>query len=124
VKDTRPKNLNLLTIRFPMPAIISILHRISGVFLFLMIPLMLWVLEYSLETQNNFQILHDKLTSTSGKIIILLCLAAFLYHFVAGIRHLLMDMEIGVELKSGKYSAILTLIITFLLTVLAGIYLW
>ncbi|MDR3491766.1 MAG: succinate dehydrogenase, cytochrome b556 subunit [Gammaproteobacteria bacterium] len=124
MKDTRPKNLNLLTIRQPIPAIISILHRISGVVLFLLIPLMLWALGYSLQSQENFQDIHDMFTSTSGKTITLLCIAAFLYHFVAGIRHLLMDMEIGVELKSGRFTAMLTLVVSLLLTVLAGIYIW
>ncbi len=124
VNKQRPKNLNLFTIRFPLPAIVSILHRISGVFLFLLIPFMLWGLSYSLASESDFQFLQDKLSSPWLKITIFLFAASFLYHFTAGIRHLLMDVNIGVELKSGRLTAVLTLIIAFLLIALVGIYLW
>jgi succinate dehydrogenase / fumarate reductase cytochrome b subunit len=124
VNKQRPKNLNLLTIRFPIPALVSILHRVSGVVLFLMIPLMLWVLDNSLSSQNSFQALRDNLSTPLAKGFVWLFLAPFLYHFVAGIRHLLMDINIGIELKSGRLAAILTIIIAFLLIVLAGIYIW
>jgi succinate dehydrogenase / fumarate reductase cytochrome b subunit len=124
VNNPRPVNLNLLTIRFPIPAIISILHRVSGVVLFLLIPIALWALSYSLASEDNFQHMHDSLASTLGKLIIWVCLMPFLYHFVAGIRHLLMDINIGVELQSGRFGAILTVIISFILILLAGVYIW
>lgn len=122
--NQRPKNLNLFTIHFPLPAIVSILHRISGVALFLLIPVILWGLSLSLASPESFQTLHDKLTTSCAKVTILLFLAPFLYHFVAGIRHLLMDVNIGVELKSGRLTAFLTLLITLILVVLAGVYIW
>ena len=124
VNKPRPKNLNLLTIRFPIPAIISILHRLSGVFLFLLIPIILCGLDCSLSSESSFQKLHNSLTTPLTKVLVWLLLAPFLYHFVAGIRHLLMDMNIGVELKSGRLSALLVIMMTILLLVLAGIYLW
>lgn len=124
MNDQRPKNLNLLTIRFPIPAIVSILHRIAGVVLFLMIPIVLWGLEYSLASQEKFQSLHETLTTPLAKILIWLALAPFIYHFVAGIRHLLMDVNIGVDLKNGRLSALLTLVISLVLFLLAGIYIW
>jgi succinate dehydrogenase / fumarate reductase cytochrome b subunit len=124
VKNTRPINLNLFTIKFPIPAIVSILHRISGVLLFLLIPFLLWVLQASLMSADSFQSLRDMATSQTGKIIVLICLSPFFYHFVAGIRHLLMDMEIGVELRGGRISSVLTFLFTFLLLILTGIYLW
>lgn len=121
----RPKNLNLFTIRFPVPAIASILHRISGFILFLLIPFMLWALHFSLASEDDFNHLHQMLTtSTCAEIIILGCLSAFIYHFTAGIRHLLMDMNIGDELKSGRLGAILTIIISGLLILMIGIWLW
>jgi succinate dehydrogenase / fumarate reductase cytochrome b subunit len=124
VNKQRPKNLSLLTIRFPIAAIVSILHRMSGVVLFLLIPFVLWGLDLSLSSQESFQTLHDHLTTPLAKGIVWLFLAPFLYHFVAGMRHLLMDINIGIELKAGRLAAILTLIIAFLLIVLSGVYIW
>lgn len=124
VNNQRPKNLNLFTIRFPIPAIISILHRISGVVLFLLIPLALWMLSHSLSSPIDFQGLHQCLTSPVSKLIIWIFLMPFIYHFVAGIRHLLMDVNIGVELKGGRLSAIITLLTSIVLILLAGVYLW
>jgi succinate dehydrogenase / fumarate reductase cytochrome b subunit len=124
VNNQRPKNLNLFTIRFPIPAIVSILHRISGFILFLLIPFMLWALQLSLTSEQNFDDIHQTLTSPCMKFIIWCSLSAFIYHFIAGIRHLLMDIHIGEGLKSGKIAAILTLIISALFIILTGIWLW
>jgi succinate dehydrogenase / fumarate reductase cytochrome b subunit len=124
VNTQRPINLNLFTIKFPIAAIVSILHRLSGLFLFLIIPFMLWTLDFSLTSQDNFQTIHDNLATPTAKVLILLLLSPCIYHFVAGIRHLLMDMELGVERKSGSITAILTIVITLLLIVLTGIYIW
>lgn len=107
-----------------MPAIVSILHRISGVFLFLLIPFMLWALSFSLESSQQFEQTALLLTSSVFKFIIWIALSAFIYHFVAGIRHLLMDVGIGEELRSGTLGAYLTLIISVVLIILSGIWLW
>src|SRR5579872_3303497 len=79
VKDHRPKNLNLLTIRFPIPAIVSILHRLSGVVLFLLIPIILWGLSQSLASDDSFEFLHNTLTTPFAKGVIWILLAPFLY---------------------------------------------
>jgi succinate dehydrogenase / fumarate reductase cytochrome b subunit len=120
----RPKNLNLLTIRLPLPAIVSILHRISGVILFLLIPLLLWALSISLSSPEDFDSLHQFLSTPLMKFFIWGFLSAFIYHFFAGIRHLLMDVHLGDELKSGRLSAKLTIIISIVFIILAGIWLW
>ena len=124
MKDKRPKNLNLLTIRLPIPAIVSILHRISGVILFLLIPFALWGLNLSLSSPDAFDDLHAFLSTPWMKCVMWASLSAFIYHFVAGVRHLLMDIHLGEELKSGRLSALLTLIISILLIILVGIWLW
>lgn len=121
--NKRPINLNLLTIRFPIPAIVSILHRISGVVLFLFIPVALWGLGFSL-TEQGFNILQGWLGSFYIKLMLWLLLIPFCYHFVAGIRHLLMDIHIGEQLQSGRRTAQLTFIIFLLLILLAGVWLW
>ena len=124
MKNQRPKNLNIFTIRFPLPAIVSILHRLSGIALFLLIPFLLWALNLSLSTPQGYEEIHDYLSSNTMKFIIWCCLSAFLYHFVAGIRHLLMDIHVGEELKSGRLSAAITLVVAVLLIIMTGIWLW
>jgi len=124
VNKQRPKNLNLLTIRFPLPAIVSILHRISGIILFLSLPFMLWALETSLHSEEQFNALKDRLATPCFKFITWACLSAFLFHVVTGIRHLLMDLDIGVSLQGGRKSAALSLLAAFILVILAGVYVW
>lgn len=124
VNNHRPKNLNLFTIRFPIPAIVSILHRISGIILFLLIPLFLWGLKLSLASLEDFDRLKDFLSTPIMKFLIWAFLSAFIYHFVAGIRHLLMDIHIGEELKSGRFTAILTMIVSIFFIIIIGVWLW
>jgi len=124
VNKQRPVNLNLLTIKFPLPAIVSILHRASGVFVFLLIPLLLWMLALSLGSPSQFDDLQNTLTSAGMKFLLWLFLSALLYHLVAGIRHLLMDVGVGESLMGGRISAIVTMICAILLAVLTGIWLW
>ena len=123
MNSSRPKNLNLFTIRFPLPAIVSILHRITGFILFLFIPLMLWVLAYSL-TPSGFDALQAWLGNIYVKLIFWALLVPFCFHLVAGIRHLLSDIHIGVSLKGGRLSAQLTFVVSIILVVLVGIWLW
>lgn len=119
----RPKNLNLFTIRFPLPAIVSLFHRISGFALFLLIPLALWALDVSL-TNQGFEAIQESLTTPLLKVVMWLVLMPFCYHFIAGIRHLLTDIHIGDSLKGGRIGARITVILSFLLVILAGVWLW
>tara|TARA_R110000868_G_scaffold6011_4_gene34946 strand:- start:1413 stop:1751 length:339 start_codon:yes stop_codon:yes gene_type:complete len=112
-----------MTIRFPLPAIVSILHRISGVFLFLLIPVALWLLDFSL-TPEGFDVLHDWQDSFIAKFMIWGVMAAFLYHMVAGIRHLLSDAHLGSTRQGGKITAKLVFIVSIILVILVGIWLW
>lgn len=124
MKDKRPINLNLLTISFPIPAIVSILHRISGVILFILIPFLIWGLYLSLATPQSFDQLTFFLNSPLMKFIIWGFLSSFIYHLIAGVRHLLMDMGIGESLAGGRLGAQLTIIMSVILMILAGIWLW
>lgn len=119
----RPKNLNLFTIHFPIPAIVSILHRLSGAFLFLCIPFVLWLLDYSL-TESGFESLQQTMGNLTVKIIIWILLIPFIFHLVAGIRHLLSDVHLGDSLKMGRAMSWLTFIVTAVLMLLAGVWLW
>jgi len=121
----RPKHLNLLKITQPIPAVVSILHRISGALLFFPgIPLLLYSLHLLLQSQQDFEVLQNCLRNPLVKAALLLALWFFLHHLCAGIRHLLLDLHIGVMLPQARASSKLVLAAGFLLTVLAGVLLW
>jgi succinate dehydrogenase / fumarate reductase cytochrome b subunit len=120
----RPKNLNLLTIRLPVPALVSIMHRVSGAFLFMLLPFLLWVLHLSLSSAESYQTAQSVL---SHPIIKLICLAvtwAYLHHACAGIRHLALDAHYGLRLNYARATSRAVLIISGLLTLHMGIWLW
>lgn len=123
MNHSRPINLNLFTIRFPIPAIVSILHRVTGAFLFLLIPFMLWALQTSL-TSDGFDQLRLWLDAGVFKLLAWLLLVPFCFHFIAGIRHLLSDIHLGDTKVLGRNMAILTFVVTALIIILAGIWLW
>ncbi len=124
MKKNRPVNLDLMTIRMPINAIVSILHRISGVFIFLAIPMLLWMFQLSVSSQLGFAQLQECLTSPLSKLVMWGVLSAFIYHLVAGIRHLIMDMGIGEEKQSGRLAAKISLAISIVLIVALGVWLW
>lgn len=122
-RDNRPVNLDLTTIHFPPPAIASILHRISGVILFLSLPFLLWLLEASLSA-SGFQTIQNTLRNPMVRFLVWGVLAALLYHLVAGIRHLLMDAHVAEGRISGRISAWSVFGISLILILLMGIWLW
>lgn len=121
---TRPKNLNLLSIAFPLPAIVSILHRISGLFLFVCLPFLLFLFNYSLESENGFLTIRDYLQLVWVKLLVWLFLAMLCYHFIAGVRHLLLDWHLGETKCGGKISAKIAVVVAIIAIVLVGVWLW
>lgn len=124
MKDKRPVNLDLTTIHFPAPAIASILHRLSGVVIFLAIPLLLWTLSLSLTSIETFQKLQLIGTSFICKFILWIILSSLLYHLFAGIRHLLMDMHIGDSLAGGRMGSYIVFVCGIVCAILVGVWLW
>jgi succinate dehydrogenase / fumarate reductase cytochrome b subunit len=121
----RPVYLNLLAIRQPIPAIISILHRLSGALLFLVgIPLLLWAVQQSLASPETWAALRATLAHPIGKLLLLGLVWAYLHHFCAGIRYLLLDLHIGTELKPLRLSSYTVLIVSLALTAIVGARLW
>jgi succinate dehydrogenase / fumarate reductase cytochrome b subunit len=120
----RPVNLALWTIRFPLPAITSILHRISGFVLFLAIPLFLAFLAATLASEESFQRIQTYLANPVSKITMWLLLSALMYHVVAGFKHLLMDVGVGETLPSVKITSILTLVISITISAMLWVWLW
>lgn len=111
VKD-KPIFLNVFQIRFPITAWVSILHRLSGITLFLFIPLLLWMLQESLTSETQFNNLIQILRQPVLRFGVWIAIAALIYHWVAGIRHLLMDLHIGESKVMGKLSAWIVLAIS------------
>lgn len=118
------KNLNLFTIQFPITAIISILHRLSGIFVFLLIPFLLWLLDIATRSTEGFDRILNIVTMPITKFIVWLFLAALGYHLIAGVRHLLMDIGWGEGLKSARWTAKITLGLSIVWAILIGIWLW
>lgn len=124
VNSQRPVNLDLRTIKLPVTAYTSILHRISGVILFVGIAIMLFGLSKSLSSEEGFGDVKAYLTSPLAKFVIWALLSALLYHLVAGVRHLLMDTGVGETLEGGKLGSKIVIAISVVVIVLAGVWIW
>ncbi|EIC84474.1 succinate dehydrogenase cytochrome b556 subunit [Serratia sp. M24T3] len=123
VKKQRPVNLDLQTIRFPVTAIASILHRVSGVITFVAVGILLWLLGTSLSSPEGFAHAAAIMNSFFVKFIFWGILTALAYHVCGGIRHLLMDFGVIEEsLAVGKLSAYIAIGITVLLSILAAVF--
>jgi succinate dehydrogenase / fumarate reductase cytochrome b subunit len=120
----RPVNLDLRTMKMPSTAIVSILHRASGFILFFFIPLFLWGLQQSLASEAKFNNIQHLFNNGFLKFVVWFFVSGLLYHLVAGIRHLLMDLGIGESHKGGRMGATLVLIISAILIVGLGVWLW
>lgn len=123
-KKERPVNLDISTIKLPLAAITSITHRISGVILFVGIGILLWMLDMSLSNEESFNQLQALLGSPFVTFIVWGVLAALAYHMVAGIKHLLMDMGIGETKEGAPRAAILVVIVSAILIIALGVWLW
>jgi succinate dehydrogenase / fumarate reductase cytochrome b subunit len=124
VKDNRPINLDIGTIRLPITAYASISHRISGVILVVASFLMLWALDTSLASADGFAALGDMLSSTLARLISWAILVALLYHSLAGVRHLIMDCGVGETLEGGILGARIVFLLTAAGAALLGVALW
>lgn len=120
----RPKNLDLTTIRLPLPGKVSILHRVSGVGLFLCFPLLLWLFGASLGSPESFSSLKSIAGLLPVKVILAGLLWAFVHHFCAGVRFLLLDVHVGIEKEAARKSAAVVFAVSIPLTlVLWGVLL-
>jgi len=125
VMKPRPIYLNLFAIRMPLPAIVSILHRASGALLFLVgIPLVLCTLQRALASPESWAEMRQVFQSPLVKLITIVLTWAFLHHLFAGIRHVLMDVHVGVELASARRSAAVALVLAIVVTLAIAVRLW
>jgi succinate dehydrogenase / fumarate reductase, cytochrome b subunit len=120
----RPKYLNLFQIRQPIPAIVSIMHRVSGAVLFLFLWILLWCLDRSLASPESFADLKTTIDQPIVKLVLLGLLWAYLHHTFAGIRHLALDLQIGTALPKVRAMSYAALVLGLVLTIAVGVALW
>ncbi len=120
IKKKRPKNLDLKSIRLPLPGILSIIHRISGAWLFLLLPVLLWMLQSSLSSAETFAVVKDLVGNPLVKIILFGLIYLYMHHFCAGIRYLLLDLHKGVDLESARLSSKIVFVVSIALTLIIG----
>lgn len=124
MNKNRPVNLDLGSMKFPPMAIASILHRISGILLFVLLPIMIFLLGQSLQSEEAFAQMKLRLSDPYYKLIVWAFCAALAYHLLAGIRHLIMDMGFGEHLCTGRRTAILVIVLAVFSTIFLGIWIW
>jgi len=125
VTKPRPVYLNLVRIRLPLPGIVSILHRVSGAALYLIgLPLLLVGVQRSLASPEAFDSFRAALSNPLAKIVLIGLIWAYLHHFCAGIRFLLLDVHQGIELGPARLSSVIVLVVSLALTLIVGVRLW
>lgn len=122
---SKPVYLNLFTFKFPVTAITSILHRISGVLLFFFIPFFLSQLDTLLHYHKAFAQMRDVfLNRPEKKIVLLVGLCFFAFHFFAGLRHLIMDVGYAEDQRAATISSYFVYILTIFAMIMMGYAIW
>jgi succinate dehydrogenase / fumarate reductase cytochrome b subunit len=124
--EKRPqfRNINVMQIigyRLPAGGMVSILHRVSGALMFLLLAAVIWLLQLSLASELSFLRLKDVASQWWAKLLFLALAWALLHHLVAGIRFLLLDLHLGVEKPAAAKSALVVFAISLPLTLLAAL---
>ncbi|MCP5268772.1 MAG: succinate dehydrogenase, cytochrome b556 subunit [Zoogloeaceae bacterium] len=121
IKKKRPKNLDLPTIRLPLPGILSILHRISGAVLFLLLPVLLWLFQQSLASPESYASAKAVMDNFLVKTVLWGLIWLYMHHFCAGIRYLLLDLHKGIDLESARLSSKIVFAVSIALTLVIGV---
>lgn len=120
----RPKHLALHLIKLPLPGIVSILHRASGLVLFFCLPILLYILQASLQSPETYMQLKVVFEHPVVKLVLLGLSWAFLHHFCAGLRYLAIDLHAVRNLAQARSSSKIVMAVSLLLTVIVGGELW
>jgi succinate dehydrogenase / fumarate reductase cytochrome b subunit len=121
----RPVHLDLFRIRMPMPSVVSVLHRVTGAAMLVFgIPLLLAGVEASLASPESWAALRATLAHPLSKLVLLGFAWAFFHHLFAGIRHVLLDLHVGVDLAPARRSSVVVFVVSLALTAIVGAKLW
>ena len=124
LKKPRPVWYNLSPLNLPVPGLVSIFHRISGLFLVLGLVWLLYLLDLSLGSESGFQHFLGYMKHPIAKLGMLVLLWSFLHHLCAGIRYLLLDMHIGIELRTARFTSFVVFAVSLAATLILGAMLW
>lgn len=124
MKKKRPILIDLNLAHFPPMGIASIVHRVTGVFILLSIPMFLWFFQISVNSSDGFLYIQYLLHETFLSLLFWLSLVSWLFHIILGLRHLWMDMGFGESLTQARYSALVALGVSVVVSLLMGIWLW
>lgn len=123
-KSNRPLWYNLSPFNLPLPGLVSIFHRISGILLFLGLAWLLFLLDLSLSSEAGFEKFRGYVAHPLVKIALLALLWSYLHHFCAGIRYLFLDIHKGVDLATARATSWAVFGVSLVLTLLIGARLW
>lgn len=123
-KKKRPVFYNLSPLNLPLPGLVSIFHRVSGAALFVALYWILCAFDASLSTQREFDVTQAWLSGPLMKLVLLGLAWAYLHHFCAGIRYLILDMDKGVDLPTARKSSAAVFVVSLALTLMVGAKLW
>ncbi len=124
MKTERPVYLSLTQFGWPITAIASITHRITGVLLFVGIAFLLWLLSLAIGSPEGFATATEVLSAPVPKLLLIAVIAAVLYHLFAGIKHMFMDFHVGDSFAAARSSSLVVFVLTAVATVLVGVRLW
>jgi succinate dehydrogenase / fumarate reductase, cytochrome b subunit len=122
LKKNRPINLDLATVQFPITALVSITHRITGVIMLVGVVILMWMLDASLTSQESFTALVELLKLPLVKFVVWGVMASLAFHLTMGVRHLVMDLGFGESLKGGRAGAQIALAAACLLIAAAALW--
>jgi len=124
VKNNRPVNLDISTIRFPVAALASLTHRITGIGLFVAVGFLLWALNLSLDSQAGFEQVKNVMMHPFAKFIAWGISSFVIYHLIAGIKHLFMDIGFFETNETGPLASKVVFVVSAICIVLLGVWVW
>lgn len=122
--NKRPVFLNLARIHFPVTAVLSIAHRLTGLLLFLLIPLVIWLLQLSLHDVHGYHQVLEWSRSSLARPFLILALWFLAHHFFAGLRYLLLDIDIGIEPAASRRGAWIVIVAGIVTMLIAAVVLF
>lgn len=123
-RKERPVYLSLTQFKFPITAIASIVHRITGVLLFVGIAYLLWLLDLALGSEAGFAEARSVLSNPLPKLVLIGVLGLLVYHLVAGVKHMIMDFHIGDSFEAASAASWVVFALSIVLTIALGVWIW